>query len=70
MKDLWGMKRTCISRKVLFVRRTKYCRKLYELNARDVRSVDEYRFKRACFVGGVAIVLVVEIEVKEWLHKG
>jgi hypothetical protein len=35
----------------------KYSRKLYELNERDARNVEEYRSRIARRVGGVAIVL-------------
>ena len=42
---------TCIVRKVSFVRRTKYSRKLYELNDCDVRSMLWYKLKTACRLG-------------------
>jgi hypothetical protein len=42
---------TCIVRKVSFVRRTKYSRKLYELNDCDVRSMLWYMLKTACRLG-------------------
>ena len=42
---------TCIVRKVSFVRRTKYSRKLYELNDCDVRSMLWYKLKMACRLG-------------------
>jgi hypothetical protein len=44
---------TCIVRKVSFVRRTKYSRKLYELNDCDVRSMLWYKLKMACRLGAL-----------------
>ena len=58
--------RTCIVRKVSFVRRTKYSRKLYELNDCDVRSILWYKLKMACRLGVLTDILelVVLLEMK------
>lgn len=63
------VKRTCMARKVLFVRRRKYSRKLYELNVFAERSVEAYRLRIACRLGGVVIIQGKGIaEIRQALH--
>jgi hypothetical protein len=49
--------RTWMARKLICVRRTKYCRKLYELNERAVRRVELYRFRIASRDGAAAAMV-------------
>ena len=60
---------TCIVRNVSFVRRTKYSRKLYELNDCDVRSMLWYKLKMACRLGVPTDISQVNVQFVAIISK-